>query len=220
MESDSFGEAYGDLNEREVLTLQRVKEMQDNIFNQGEKIDHLIDFEEAVAAATSFCGEEDIAYYQDIELELFLKKSVSTRPEPRVVRVIDMAKKLCNGLGVSDRAFLDVMIMSIIHLIKGERLQAQALIKATMSHMVGVLLLSDAPREIGRSGGRPEHKRKAEAIEMAQKRWEQMPRASLSSVATYVKSKLESKYTDTPKLPSIKAWLKKANLKPDEKLEQ
>ncbi|CAI2472327.1 hypothetical protein [Serratia proteamaculans] len=219
MESDSFGEAYGDLNKREVSTLQKVKEMQDNVFNNGGNIDHLIDIEEVVSSAASLCGEEDAEYYQCIDLELFLKKSLSAHPEPRVVRVIDLAKKLCNGLGVSDRAFLDVMIMSIIHLIKGDKLQAQALIKATLSHMVGVLMLSEAAREIGKSGGRPEHKRKTEAIELAKKRWEQMPRASLSSVATYVKSKLESKYTDAPKLPSIKAWLNKSNLKQEPKLE-
>ena len=74
--------------------------------------------------------------------------------------------------------------------------------------------IDDVPRDSGRKGGRPEHPRKAEAIQIAKIKWEQMEYASVNVVATTVKHQLEKKYTDAPSVAAIKKWLNNAGIAP------
>lgn len=135
------------------------------------------------------------------------------------LKMILAAKDLSNELNVTETVYTPIVIMLLISLVHGRTNETRALFSVLMSAAAHIMTLQSGAEKLGALGGRPEHVRKGEALDMARKRWEQIPYASVNHVATYVKSKLESKYTDAPKLPSIKAWLKKADLNPRKKQE-
>lgn len=128
-------------------------------------------------------------------------------------KLIDAANDLTGYYGVSKDVYGPLIIILILSLLHERTHESTAIFNVLLSAAVHTHTLENGASKLGSLGGRPEHVRKKEAIELAKKRWEMTPQASISNVATYVKSKLESKYTDAPKLPSIKAWIKVVNVR-------
>lgn len=124
------------------------------------------------------------------------------------MNVLDNAKGLAGFFGVPEKSFTPVIVLFICALLHGKRNEAKALYNAIISTSMHVSTLESGPEKLGSLGGRPEHKRKGETLELATQRWEQLPKASMNSVANYVKEKLDEKYLDAPKLPTIKSWIK------------
>lgn len=121
---------------------------------------------------------------------------------------------LCDDFMVPEETCAPLIVMIILSLSKGNVNECKAMTDVLMSYSAYRTSFEKAPSRIGAMGGRPVHPRKQEAMGLARIRWEQIPYAKLNSVASYVKSKLEEKYTDAPKLPSIKSWLKEADFRP------
>ena len=124
------------------------------------------------------------------------------------IRLLDTSDLLCNEFGLPTSIFSPIILIALVSMIKGNIHESKALTNVLFAHIAYRSSFEKAPSKLGALGGRPVHPRKEETLGLARQRWKQLPRASVSSVATYVKSQLDDKYTDAPKLPSIKSWLK------------
>lgn len=131
--------------------------------------------------------------------------------------IFQESNRYIHAYGLSTFGYSPTWISCIYFILKNNDEIAEYLYATTLLPLVYSNEIKNIPSLLGSKGGRPEHPRKEEALKIARERWEKIPYASISSVASYVKSKLEEKYTDAPKLPSIKSWLNKANLKPIKK---
>ncbi|MEG5642294.1 hypothetical protein UXP00_03615 [Enterobacter asburiae] len=122
-------------------------------------------------------------------------------------RLWKAAKNLSLSFNVPSSIFSPLIILTILSLSKGCLHESKALTNILFSYKAYRSSFEKAPSKLGALGGRPVHPRKTEALGLARQRWQQLPRASIASVAAYVKSQLDAKYTDGPKIPSIKKWL-------------
>lgn len=162
-----------------------------------------------------FTGDELII---SIDLEQALSIFLNDIREQNIIGYLCMStRSVCNKIGISFDAYGVNIFCSLYYIIKGLDEISYSFFSAVVQPILSALRIEMVHREAGKLGGRPEHPRKAEALKIARERWEKIPYATITSVATYIKSKLEEKYTDAPKLPSIKAWLNKSNLKPIKK---
>ncbi|ATF52660.1 hypothetical protein [Morganella morganii] len=211
---DSFGESI----KNKIL---RIKE-EDDIIYQSDEFDGVIkglffDIKEQLQIATSniFTPEELII---TVELESALSVFLNDIREQNIIGYLCLStKSVCDEIGLSFQTYGMSIFCSLYYIMKKFDHISYEFFLVVVQPILTAMRLEDVPKEIGKMGGRPEHPRKEEALKTAMERWSKIPYASLSSVATYVKSKLEEKYTDAPKLPSIKSWLNKANLKPVKK---
>lgn len=156
-------------------------------------------------------------YYDSNDLQSVILEDVLNNDRERTEiekRLWDAALSLCKEFMVPEVICAPLVMMTILSLSKGNINEGKALISVLFSYSAYRSSFESAPSKLGAMGGRPSHPRKQEAMGLARKRWEQIPYANLNSVATFVKSKLEAKYTDAPKLPSIKSWLKEADFRP------
>lgn len=178
------------------LEQKALSEMHD--FIEGLIIDSIKD-----AHSGEYFDTEDLL---KINMEEILDE---TREKTEIeMNVIDNARDLAGVFNVPEKSFTPVIISFICALLHGRKNEARALYNAIISTAMYVSTLENGPEKLGSLGGRPEHKRKGETLELAMHRWEQLPKASMNSVANYVKEKLDEKYLDAPKLPTIKSWIK------------
>ncbi|WP_241596497.1 hypothetical protein [Rosenbergiella epipactidis] len=97
----------------------------------------------------------------------------------------------------------------VSHVSNGDDYTAYSMYTVLASATTGLRHSINAPSILGANGGRPKNRHRDEAEHYAKLKWEQIPGASISVVSTAVKFHLENQYTDAPKLPTIKNWLKK-----------
>lgn len=150
-------------------------------------------------------------YYDSEELKTISIESILDPEKKKTVieeRLRDAADLLCGEFGLPESIFSPLAMLIMISITNGKVQESKALTNVLFAHIAYRSSFDKAPSKIGALGGRPSHPRKEETLGLARQRWKQLPRASVSSVATYVKSQLDDKYTDAPKLPSIKSWLK------------
>lgn len=140
-----------------------------------------------------------------------VKKEEILDPERKLtdveIRLWKAAQDLSLSFNAPQSIFAPLIILTILSLSKGGAHESKALTNVLFSYIAYRSSFERAPSKLGALGGRPVHPRKTEALGLARQRWQQLPRASIASVASYVKSQLDTKYTDGPKLPSIKKWL-------------
>ncbi|MBL7638000.1 hypothetical protein [Atlantibacter hermannii] len=119
-----------------------------------------------------------------------------------------LADTLSDRVRAPKKIFSPFIMLTLLAISKGHDNEGAALTNFLFSHLAYRSSFESAPSKLGALGGRPSHHRKEETLGLARQRWKHMPRATLNSVATYVKAQLDAKYNDAPKLPSIKLWLK------------
>lgn len=86
-----------------------------------------------------------------------------------------------------------------------------------LQYIFNALRIESTPADFGKLGGRPEHIRKNEAMELAQKRWADIPYSSLNDVCLYVHKNLTASYTDAPSHSAITNWVRNAEFRPGKK---
>ncbi|QUT14571.1 hypothetical protein [Rahnella inusitata] len=132
-------------------------------------------------------------------------------------RIYASAKDLCNEFSISEEIYLPVLILFVLAVAKRREHEARTHLSTFFSSLIHANLLSKAPVLIGGMGGRPEHTRKPEALEIAKNEWENYPTKSQDNVTNFIYAKLSEKYTDAPSISAIKGWLRTSGLRPGSK---
>lgn len=124
------------------------------------------------------------------------------------------ANKLCESLGCSFSVYGISAFTALWFLAKEEPQKASKYVLICLQPLLLSVKNADAAKSAGMLGGRPEHKLKREALDLARQKWVGMERASLNTVATAVSHQLSERYKSPPSVPAIKKWITAANIRP------
>lgn len=198
--------------------LKKTRREDDGIYSSASYIELISDMVKSMA--NDFHDEIEGIYFDDDNLSaLTLEDGIEKlmqgyRGNTICGYLICAAEETCNHVGASFSLYGITAFCTIFFIAKKDLAKASQFMNLLMLPLMTAYRIDDVPRDSGRKGGRPKHPRKAEAIQIAKIKWEQMEYASVNVVATTVKHQLEKKYTDAPSVAAIKKWLNNAGIAP------
>ncbi|EGE4660168.1 hypothetical protein SBON0708_003311 [Salmonella bongori serovar 48:i:- str. 94-0708] len=118
---------------------------------------------------------------------------------------------LCELMHISPEAYgTSIYCTAVLMAAMGLRAEAYAMFAVAMRPLVAAYRRREAA---GKKPGRPAHRHKNEAIDIAAEFRQEVPKASLYRVVQVVAGELARQYTDPPSARSIKTWLKQRGYK-------
>ncbi|EBC7954397.1 hypothetical protein [Salmonella enterica] len=117
---------------------------------------------------------------------------------------------MCELMHISPEAYGTSIYCTAVLIARGLRAEAYAMFNVAMRPLVAAYRRREAA---GKKSGRPAHRHKNEAIDIAAEFRQEVPEASLYRVVQVVAGELARQYTDPPSARSIETWLKQRGYK-------
>ncbi|WP_413482144.1 hypothetical protein [Morganella psychrotolerans] len=148
----------------------------------------------------------------------FLKKKPITGYEDYYSRLEQSTIDMVNLLGLPVNVFKPIVYQIVLHLKNKDHLLAKELAQLCFYHTLSLehayKVGKSAPKRLGSKGGRREHLRKSYCLNEAELKWSETPSISLEEMSLLVHDKCKSLYNDSPKVKTIKDWLRNASFRP------
>lgn len=179
---------------------------------------HLLEAIFRIASAVTFSLSLKRSDIKKLNLEIGLHEFSDNDNKEKTVygAMRQVAMFFCDKLDIAFPMHGVNAFCAIFFAVKGDKTKVKPFIATLFYPAIATAYrLANRPKEFGRMGGRPEHPRKKEALDIARQKWQQMEYASVSVVASTVKHHLEKKYTDAPSIAAIKKWLNSSGIAPN-----
>lgn len=118
----------------------------------------------------------------------------------------------CEQMHVSTGAYGPVAFCSAVLIALGRDDEAYFIFSVMMRPLVAAFRRREAAQSAGKSG-RPTHRHKGEALDIAAEFKQETPNASLYRIVQVVAGELARQYTDAPSARAIETWLKQRGYK-------
>ena len=147
----------------------------------------------------------NISFYNSVTMNDILSYNTGHIYSDCLIRLHNFSVRICDYLNVSKNVFQRAAILATLSFIKGELDVARAILDTFNTANIGAVVISDKCSANGRQGGRNQHPRTGEAIELAEKRHKEVPYESNEQIAIYVVGKLkEANPKEVPSLSTVK----------------
>ncbi|WP_330983226.1 MULTISPECIES: hypothetical protein [Enterobacterales] len=141
--------------------------------------------------------------------EIFLSILSGEGGDEKINKYISEAcSEFCDNLTISKKMFNPLIKHIILLIISDNYDDAYSLFRIAMYPYTLADETMMAPVKIGKTGGRPEHHRKAEALQIARDRMTRT-HGTPSEIANHVFGELSKRHTDNPSFSSIREWVLK-----------
>lgn len=124
--------------------------------------------------------------------------------------VASRIRPLCELMHISPEAYGTSIYCAAVLMAKGKQKEAYAMFTVVMRPLVAAYRHREAA---GNKPGRPAHRHKGEALDIAAEFRHEAPQASLYRVVQVVSGELARQYVDPPSARAIETWLKQRGYK-------
>ncbi|MFQ6246255.1 hypothetical protein ACLMPP_17500 [Yersinia enterocolitica] len=116
--------------------------------------------------------------------------------------------ELCRRTAVSQNLYAPLAFEIILHILQRRYDEGLVLYRVLLSPIFYSFEKASFASTLGKTGGRPSHPHKDEAIKIAGSLIEKKMNGGIDSITSKVFQNLESKYSDNPSLATVKRWIK------------
>lgn len=127
--------------------------------------------------------------------------------------IASRARPLCQQMHIAPEVYGTVAFCTAVLMAKGQQREAYAMFNLMMRPLVSAYRRRDEAVQRGKKGGRPEHRHKREALDIAARFRNDTPHATLYRLVQVVAGELARKYPDAPAARSVETWLKQEHQK-------
>ncbi|WP_226052751.1 hypothetical protein [Dickeya chrysanthemi] len=117
---------------------------------------------------------------------------------------------ICENLSISRNLFQPLTLEILIHIIEKRENHALKLYEILLYPFYYADEKAFFSVNIGRTGGRPQHKHKDETMKMANSLIASNKSLSIDEISATIYQKMSSRYNDSPKLLTIRNWIIKS----------